>query len=45
VVHRLQVRLDRAFRAGPRREVVASQSFLAVRREVMEALEALEAPA
>ena len=42
VVHRLQARLDRAARAGPRREVVASPPFLAARREVMQALEELE---
>jgi NitT/TauT family transport system ATP-binding protein len=42
VVHRLEARLDRAARAGPRREVVASPPFLAARREVMEALEELE---
>ena len=44
VVHRLEDRLGRAARAGPRREVVASPPFLAARREVMDALEALEAP-
>jgi ABC-type nitrate/sulfonate/bicarbonate transport system ATPase subunit len=42
VVHRLEARLDRVARAGPRREVVASPPFLAARREVMQALEELE---
>ena len=36
IVHRLEVGFDRG---GPRREVVASQAFVAARQEILEALE------